>query len=194
MILASAAALLLTSSPAIGAPAPSFSATDMTGVQRKLSDFAGKWVVLEWTNRGCPFVKKHYESGNMQATQAWAKDQGVVWISIVSSAEGKQGFVNASDAKSYYKDETWKGNHLILDPDGKIGRAYEAKTTPQMFVIAPDQKVVYMGAIDSDSTANPEAIKTATNYVKKALTEVMAGKPVETPVTKPYGCSVKYGN
>jgi AhpC/TSA family len=178
--------------PEVGAAAPTFSLPAMTGKSVSLADHKGKWVVLEWTNNGCPFVVKHYKDGHMQATQKWAKDKGVVWMSIVSSAPGKQGYVDASGAKSFYTGDNWKGSQLLLDPEGKVGRLFDAKTTPHMFVISPDQKVVYMGAIDSVKSANTADIEGATNYVRTALTEAMAGKAVTTSTTRPYGCSVKY--
>jgi len=189
-----ALALLRADSPAVGAPAPGFTATDMSGKSVSLSDFKGKYVVIEWTNNGCPFVKKHYESGNMPAIQKWATGKGAVWLSVISSAPGAQGFVEASEAQAMYKGDYWKGSKVLLDPQGTLGHLYQAKTTPQMFVIDPDQKVRYMGGIDDKASANPGDIAGATNYVKQALTELMSGKEVSVPRSRPYGCSVKYGN
>lgn len=189
-----ALAVLRADSPAIGAPAPAFTATDMNGKSVSLSDFKGKYVVIEWTNNGCPFVKKHYGSGNMPATQKWATDQGVVWLSVVSSAPGAQGYVTPDEAKDMYKGDYWKGTDVLLDPEGKLGHLYQAKTTPHMFVIDPDQKLQYMGGIDDKASANPSDIAGATNFVKQSLTELLAGKSVSVPRSRPYGCSVKYGS
>lgn len=186
------ALVLCASGPAIGAPAPVFTATDMQGRAVRLADYKGKFVVLEWTNRDCPFVRKHYSEGAMQATQAWAVQQGVVWLGVVSSAPGTQGYFDATEARGYYQGTKWKGTRILLDPEGTVGRQYEAKTTPHMFVIDRDQKLVYMGAIDDRRTPNPADVAGATNYVRLALTELLAGKPVSVPVSKPYGCSVKY--
>ncbi|MDQ6911774.1 MAG: thioredoxin family protein [Verrucomicrobiota bacterium] len=192
-ILASvaAASLFATESPKVGAAAPDFSLTDANGQKHSLGENKGKWVVLEWFNPECPFVKKHYGSGNMQKLQKEYEGKGVVWMSIDSSAAGKEG--NLTPEAAAKKVSEWKMNsNLLLDPEGKAGQAYGAKNTPHMFVINPDGKIVYEGAIDSKATPNPADIPTSTNYVKVALDEAMAGKPVSNPDTKPYGCSVKY--
>lgn len=178
--------------PQIGAPAPGFSLQSSDGKSVSLADFKDKFVVLEWTNQGCPFVRKQYDSGNMQATQKWAKEKGVVWLSIVSSAPGKQGYLDESQAKEYVKNPALAISALLLDPEGTVGRQYGARTTPHMFIIDPKGTLVYKGAIDDKPSTDPADVKTAKNYVKAALEEALAGKSVTTPSTKPYGCSVKY--
>ena len=180
--------------PTIGESAPDFTGTNSNGETVSLSDFDGQTVVLEWTNDGCPFVKKHYAEPrlNMQGLQTGAAEDDVVWISVISSAPGKQGHVDGAGANELTTSRGAAPAHVILDESGDIGRAYKAKTTPHMFVIEGDQTLAYMGAIDSDSSANPSTIDGATNYVTAALTSVAAGTPVETTSTKPYGCSVKY--
>lgn len=178
--------------PKVGEPAPAFTATDSQGKTVSLADFKGKFVVLEWTNNECPFVVKHYKSGNMQATQKDAIAQGAVWLSVVSSAPGKQGHVDGKRADELSKERGATPSHVLLDPSGAVGRLYEAKTTPHMYLIGKDGKLLYAGGIDSIPSADPADIKDATNYVKVALAEAAAGKPVSNPVTKPYGCSIKY--
>ncbi|MGK2286737.1 thioredoxin family protein [Pedomonas sp. V897] len=178
--------------PKVGAPAPAFTATDINGKTHALSDYKGKTVVLEWHNPECPFVKKHYDSGNMQALQKSATSDGVVWLTINTSAEGKQGHLTPQAAKDLLAAQKAAPSAYLLDTDGKVGRLYEAKTTPHMFVIDPKGTLVYMGAIDDKPTANPDDIKTAKNYVTAALASVKAGQPVADSATKPYGCSVKY--
>jgi len=177
---------------AIGQPAPDFTATDTNGVEHTLSDFKGKNVVLEWTNHECPFVVKHYEPGNMQKIQKQATNDGTVWISIVSSAEGKQGHVTSEEANSIMKEKGSNAPATILDPSGEIGKMYGAKTTPHMFVINKEGNVAYAGAIDSDSSFKSSAIEGATNYVVDALAALNAGEEIKVASTKPYGCSVKY--
>jgi peroxiredoxin len=178
--------------PQIGKPAPDFSAIDSNGKAVKLSDYRGKIVVLEWTNDGCPYVQKHYSSGNMQKLQKDETAKGIVWLSIISSAPGEQGYVEGTDANELTKSRGAAPTAVLLDPDGKVGHLYDARTTPHIFVVNGDGMLVYMGGIDSKPTANPADIKTAKNYVRAALDEVMAGKPVGDAVTRPYGCSVKY--
>jgi peroxiredoxin len=176
----------------IGAPAPNFTAVDSNGKNHNLSDFKGKTVVLEWTNHDCPFVKKHYETNNMQKLQKSATTQGVVWLSIISSAPGQQGFVNGAKANELTKSRNAAPTAVILDPDGKLGRLYGARTTPHMFVIAPNGNLAYMGAIDDKPSVNKDDVATAKNFVAEALSAIKAGKPVAIPTTQPYGCSVKY--
>lgn len=178
--------------PAVGSTAPDFSLKDTRGETHSLGQYKGKYVVLEWFNPECPFVKKHYGSDNMQKLQKEATGKGAVWLTIDSSAEGKEGYLTA-DAAEKVKAQ-WKLNDtaLLLDPEGVAGKAYGAKNTPHMVVINPDGKIVYEGAIDSKATPNPADIDSSTNYVKVALDESMSGKPVSNPQTKPYGCSVKY--
>lgn len=179
-------------SPAAGATAPDISVTDSNGKTHTVSQYRGKTVVLEWFNPGCPFVKKHYESGNMQKLQEEFTGKGVVWLTIDSSAPFRQGHLTPAEANARITEWKMKPSALLLDPDGKAGQTYGAKTTPHMFVISPDGKVIYQGAIDSTPSNSPAAIASATNYVKAALDESMAGKPVTTASTRPYGCSVKY--
>jgi peroxiredoxin len=178
--------------PSIGSNAPDFSLTDANGKTHSLSQYKGKYVVLEWFNPECPFVKKHYGSNNMQNLQKEFTDKGVVWLTINSNAPGTQGSLTAEQAQKILA--SWKTHEtaLLLDPEGNAGRAYGAKNTPNMVVINPDGKVIYHGAIDSKATPNPSDIPNSTNYVKAALDESLAGKSVATPETKPYGCSVKY--
>jgi peroxiredoxin len=195
-LLALIALLALSShaadAPKIGNAAPSFSAPDTKGKTHSLADFKGKYVVLEWFNPECPFVKKHYGAGNMQKLQKEFTDKGVVWLSVDSSASGKEG--NLTPEQGEKKMAEWKtqSTALLLDEDGKVGRAYGAKNTPHMFIINPEGKLIYEGAIDSKASANPDDIASSTNYVKAALDDSLAGKPVGTPTTRPYGCSVKY--
>ncbi|MDQ6809933.1 MAG: thioredoxin family protein [Verrucomicrobiota bacterium] len=187
-----ATSLFAADSPPVGSAAPDFSITDTNGKTRSLSEFKGKHVVLEWFNPECPFVKKHYGSGNMQKLQEEATAKGVVWLTIDSSAPGLEGNLTGEAANKIIK--SWKAHStaLLLDPDGKAGRAYGAKNTPHMFVINPEGKIVYEGAIDSKPTPNPADIAGATNYLRVALDESLAGKPLTTPSSRPYGCSVKY--
>lgn len=176
--------------PEIGKGAPNFSLPDSNGKTHKLSDFAGKYVVLEWTNHQCPFVVKQYQGGDMQRQQKWAKEKGVVWLSIVSSAPGKQGFVSATEANAVMKEKGHSVAAMLLDPEGKVGKLYEAKTTPHMYVIDPKGKLIYMGAIDNMGRGGSGGAKV--EYVIQALKESMAGKAVSVTASQPYGCSVKY--
>lgn len=179
-------------SPEIGRPAPRFTADDTMGQTISLADFKGKTVVLEWTNPDCPFVHKHYDTGNMQALQKEAVADGVIWIAIDSSAKEKEGNYQASELNTIYTDRGAAYSHLVIDELGDIGRQYGAKTTPHMFVINADGDLVYSGAIDDKPTADKDDVKTAKNYVRQALSDIKAGQPVTTPSTNPYGCSVKY--
>ena len=176
----------------VGEAAPDFEGIDTSGKVHRLADYRGKTVVLEWTNHDCPYVRKHYSAGNMQDQQREAAAQGVVWLSVISSAPGKQGHVSPGRADELTRNRGAEPHAVILDIEGRIGRTYNAKTTPHMFIIDDTGKLIYMGGIDSISTANPDDISRATQYVRVALQEMAAGKPVSTPVTKPYGCSVKY--
>jgi peroxiredoxin len=178
----------------VGEPAPDFTGTDSHGQTHKLSDYRGKFVVLEWTNNGCPYTQKHYNSGNMQALQKEWTAKGVVWLTILSSAPGAQGYMTAADENDYIIKVHADPTAAILDPTGTIGREYSARTTPHMFVIDPTGKLIYAGAIDDHPTPDPEDIKASKNYVSEALTEAMAGQPVATSSTRPYGCSVKYAS
>jgi peroxiredoxin len=176
----------------VGAPAPAFTATDSRGQQETLAQYRGKYVVLEWHNQGCPFTKKHYVSGNMQTLQKEWTAKGVVWFTVISSAPGEQGHVTASQENEYLTKVHATPTAVLMDPEGKLGHLYNAKTTPQMIVIDPAGNVIYDGAIDDRPTPDPQDVKGANNYVSDALTEAMAGKPVARPFTRPYGCSVKY--
>lgn len=194
--LALIAALALTvplhAQPEIGKPAPDFTLKDLDGKEHSLSDFKGKTVVLEWVNYGCPFVKKHYDSKNMQKLQKKATDDGVVWLAVCSSAPGKQGNETPETGKTKTKDVGSEATAYLVDESGKVGKLYNAKTTPEMFVINKEGVLVYMGAIDDKPTPSPDSIAGAVNHVENALAELAAGKPVTTASTKPYGCSVKY--
>lgn len=176
----------------VGEPAPGFEGVDTGGNVHRLADYRGKTVVLEWTNHDCPYVRKHYGAGNMQEQQREAAAQGVVWLSIISSAPGKQGHVSPEAAEELTRKRKAAPLAVILDSEGRIGRAYHARTTPHMFIIDATGVLVYMGGMDSISTASPDDIPQATQYVRVALQELAAGQPVSTPVTRPYGCSVKY--
>ena len=178
--------------PTLGKPAPSFTLTDATGKSARLSDYKGKYVVLEWTNHDCPFVKKHYSSGNMQAQQNEWTGKGVVWLSEISSAAGKQGNVTAAQANALTKSRGAAPTAVLLDPSGTTGHAYGAKTTPHLYIVNPDGNLIYMGGIDSIPSTDTDDIAKATPYVKVALAEAMAGKPVSDASTRPYGCSIKY--
>ena len=196
-LLLAATALFTTAAPARavpapGQPAPDFSLTDAAGKKHSLSEYKGKFVVLEWTNPECPFVKKHYGSGNMPKIQQAAKAKGVVWLAIDSSAKGNEGYLTPDAAKAAAKKEYVNCTDLLLDADGATGRLYGAKATPHMFVIDPKGTLLYAGAIDSIPSASPDDVAKATNYVQTALDEALAGQPVKTAATKAYGCSVKY--
>jgi peroxiredoxin len=175
-----------------GDPAPPFTLTDINGVSHSLSDFRGKTVVLEWINHGCPFVVKHYEKGHMQALQREATANGVVWLSICSSAPGKQGHYSAEEWKKLNAKKQGAAAAILLDEDGAVGRLYGAKTTPHMFIIDGQGILVYQGAIDSKRSTDPDDIPKSENYVRAALDDLAAGRPVAKPQTTPYGCSVKY--
>jgi peroxiredoxin len=176
----------------VGAPAPGFSVVDSMGKTRTLDEFKGKTVVLEWHNNGCPYVKKHYNTGNMQALQKKYTQEGVVWLSVASSPEGAQGYVTAAEANAYAKDAGASPSAVLLDHKSEISRAYRAQVTPHMYVVDARGVLVYAGAIDDRPTTNPEDVKGAKNYVAQALDEIKAGKPVGTASTKAYGCYVKY--
>ena len=178
--------------PEIGAPAPAFTLPDTHGNDHSLSDYEGKWIVLEWLNYGCPFVQKHYGSGNMQALQAKYGQEGVIWFSVVSSAPGNQGYYDAAGMNAVNAENGNRATAVLLDPEGSVGMAYGAKTTPQMYVISPDGILLYNGAIDDRPSSRLEDIDGAHNYLVQALDEARAGEDVSQPTTQPYGCSVKY--
>jgi peroxiredoxin len=175
-----------------GTPAPDFKGTDSNGVQHSLSDYRGKYVVLEWANKGCPYDQKHYLSGSMENLQKEWTAKGVVWLSVISSAPGEQGYVTPTEENNYIKTMHVASTAVLLDPTSTIARLYEAKTTPHMFVIDPTGKLIYQGAIDNKPTTDQEDLKTADNYLNDALNASMSGKPVSVASTRPYGCSVKY--
>lgn len=176
----------------VGEPAPGFQVPSADGKPVSLTDYAGKYVVLEWTNEGCPFVQKHYRSGNMQSLQGEFTGRDVVWLTVFSSAEGQQGHVDAAGAKTFKSKYNAASSGMLLDGDGKVGKLYDAKTTPNMYVVNPKGTLIYMGAIDDTPSADVSDIPDSKNYVKTALNEALSGKPVSTPVSKPYGCSIKY--
>lgn len=189
-LLLFALAAPLSAAPEIGQPAPDFTLKDSDGKSRSLADFKGRPVVLEWFNQGCPFTKKHYATGAMPARQKAATDDGVVWLTIVSSAPGKQGYLDP--AAAIEKKRQLHSTALLLDPDGKVGRLYGARTTPDMFVIDAEGNLAYAGAIDDRPTPDPASLDGAKNYVADALAALKAGQPVSPARTKPYGCAVKY--
>jgi peroxiredoxin len=176
----------------VGSAAPQFTATDSHGQTHTLGQYRGKYVVLEWHNRDCPFTHKHYVSGNMQALQKEWTAKGVVWFTVISSAPGKQGYVTDSEENAYLAEIHADPTAVLMDPEGKLGRLYDAKTTPEMYVIDPNGKLIYEGAIDDHPTPDVSDIKGADNYLNDALSEAMAGKPVAKSYTPSYGCSVKY--
>lgn len=178
----------------VGQPAPAFTATDSNGKPESLADFKGKWVVLEWTNNDCPFVKKHYGSGNMQKLQKAYTGKGVTWLSVISSAPGQQGFADGAKANSLTQERGAAPTAVLLDPQGKLGHLYGAKTTPHIYVIDPQGRLVYNGAIDDKPSTDAADIAGAKNYLASALDQAMAGKPVTVASSQPYGCSVKYAN
>lgn len=178
----------------VGNPAPAFSGTDTHGQMLKLSDYRGKYVVLEWTNKDCPYTRKQYDSGNMQALQREWTAKGVVWLTILSSAPGGQGYMTADEENAWLQKIHAEPTAAILDPTGEIGQLYKAKTTPHMFVIDPAGKLIYDGAIDDHPTTDVADVPRSKNYVSAALKEAMAGRQVALASTRPYGCSVKYAN
>src|ERR1700724_3668448 len=184
-----ATAVLAVDVPPVGSSAPDFSLTDAKGGTHELSEYKGKYVVLEWFNPECPFVKKHYGGGNMQKLQEQYTSKGVVWLTIDSNAPGTEGNLSPDQAEKVANAWKTKQTALLLDPEGKAGRAYGAKNTPNMVIINPEGKIVYEGAIDSKASPNPADIPSSTNYVKAALDESLARKTVSKPTTKPYGCS-----
>ena len=187
-ILGSAA----NAAPQIGQLAPDFTAQDSKGDSLRLSQYRGKTIVLEWTNAECPYTRKHYTSGNMQSVQELARQNGIVWLTIVSSAPGKQGYVNGPEADALTTSRHAAPTAVLLDPNGAVGHLYNAKTTPHMFVIDKDGALRYMGGIDSIATADPEDIARAEPYLKEAMLAVAQGEKPAHSVTKPYGCSIKY--
>lgn len=188
-----AAAQVVFAQALVGQSAPAFSATDANGKAVSLADYKGKYVVLEWVNKDCPFSKKHYDSGNIAATQKHAAAKGAAWLAVSTSAAGPKDMAGAASLAAWMKEKNAAPNAIVLDA-GPIGRAYGAKTTPHMYLIDPAGKLVYAGAIDSKASSNPADIPGSVNYVTLALDEAAAGKALSKPVTQPYGCSVKYGS
>ena len=183
-----------TAVPAVAGPgdmAPAFTLVDADGTQRSLADFKGKTVVLEWSNEGCPYVKKHY-TGAMQALQREATGDGVVWLTIISSAPGTQGFVEGAEARAWKAKHQAAFTHLLLDPTGEVGKRYDAKTTPDMRIIDPQGRLIFVGGIDDKPTNKVEDLAGATNFVRAALADAKAGRPVQTAFAQPYGCAIKY--
>lgn len=176
----------------VGQPAPDFTATDSNGHQHSLAQYKGKFVVLEWHNQGCPYVGKHYGSGNMQKLQKYWTSKGVIWLTVISSAPGEQGYVTAAQENDYVKKMNAAPTAVLLDPRGELGHLYGAKTTPHMFVINPQGQLIYDGAIDDKPTTDKSDIAGAPNYVTAALEQALVGKPVAVATSRPYGCSVKY--
>jgi len=178
--------------PSVGQPAPEFTLTDSNGQSHNLSDFKGKFVVLKWLNHGCPFVQKHYDGGNMQGLQKAYTGKDVVWLSIVSSAPGKQGHMSPEETNKAKEEKGSAATAVLIDEDGTVGKLYDAKVTPELFVINPEGTLVYAGAIDDKKSVDAADVAGAKNYVKQALDEALAGNPVSEPTTEAYGCSVKY--
>jgi len=196
-ILKSTLALLVAAgtafaAPQVGQPAPEFTLTDSNGKSHNLSDFKGKFVVLEWLNHGCPFVRKHYDGGNMQSLQKEYTGKDVVWLSIASSAPGKQGHMSPEEANKTKEEKGSAATAILIDEDGTVGKLYDAKVTPELYVIDPEGTLIYMGAIDDKKSVETADVAGAKNYVKQALDEAMAGKPLSEPATTAYGCGVKY--
>lgn len=191
-VLALITSLPVQSAVEPGDVAPDFSLKDSKDNLQKLSSYAGKFVVLEWMNPDCPFVKKHYSGGNMQSLQKKYTGKGVIWLSIISSAPGKQGYCTGPQAEAHRKDQKASPTAVLLDPSGEVGQTYGAKTTPHIFILNPEGKVIYAGAIDSLRSTNPADCARADNYIRETLDAALAGQPVPHPSTQPYGCGVKY--
>ena len=186
------APLAAQAAPGVGQPAPDFALKDTAGNTVKLSDFRGKHVVLEWTNPGCPFVRKHYDSANLPLTQKEAMGNGVVWLAINSTQKASYDYMEPARLVAWQKARKSTPTATLMDEEGTAGHAYGARTTPHMYIVDPNGKLIYAGGIDSIPSSSKDDIPKATNYVKKALAEVLTGKPVSAPLTRPYGCSIKY--
>lgn len=176
----------------VGQPAPDFTLKDASGKTVKLSDFKGQHVVLEWTNPGCPFVQKHYNSGNMPATQKDATGKGVVWLAINSTEKASRDYLEPAKLVAWKQARQSAPSAVLMDEEGTVGRAYGARTTPHMYIVNPQGQLIYAGGIDSIASANPDDIPKATNYVKAGVAEALAGKALTASSTRPYGCSIKY--
>ncbi len=186
------AATALQAAPSVGQDAPDFSLRDASGKTVKLSDYRGKHVVLEWTNPGCPYVRKHYDSGNMAATQKDATGRGAVWLSINSTAKSSYDYLEPAKLVAWQKRRKVEPTAVLMDEQGDAGKAYGARTTPHMYIVDPKGKLVYAGGIDSIASSSPSDIAKAVNYVRQGLAEATAGKPITAATTRPYGCSIKY--
>jgi hypothetical protein len=178
--------------PSVGQPAPDFALQDAAGKPVKLSDFRGKYVVLEWTNPNCPFVRKHYDSGNMAATQQDVVGKGAVWLSINSTAKASYEYMEPARLVAWQQERKVQPTATLMDEDGVAGKAYGARTTPHMYIVDPQGRLAYAGGIDSIPSANPEDVRKAVNYVRQGIAEASAGKPLSAATTRPYGCSIKY--
>ena len=187
-----ATATAAQAAPSVGQPAPEIALRDTAGKAVKLSDYRGKHVVLEWTNPGCPYVRKHYDSGNMPATQREAVDKGVVWLSINSTEKASSDYQEPGKLAAWQKDRQSQPTALLMDEEGTAGKAYGARTTPHMYIVNPQGRLIYAGGIDSIASSSADDIKQAVNYVRQGLSEALAGKPLSAATTRPYGCSIKY--
>lgn len=195
-VLLAVPALLLAATaqaaPAVGQPAPAFTLQDASGKTVQLSDYRGKHVVLEWTNPGCPYVRKHYDSGNMAATQQDAAGKGVVWLSINSTEKSSWDYMQPAKLVAWQKERKVQPTATLMDEEGTVGKAYGARTTPHMYIVDPEGKLVYAGGIDSIPSSSKDDIAKAVNYVRQGLAEATSGKAITAATTRPYGCSIKY--
>ena len=191
-VAALSAATRSYAAPAVGQPAPDFTLTDTLGKTVHLSDYRGKLVVLEWVNPGCPYVRKHYSSANMQGTQKETTAQGVVWLSINSTEKASYDYLAPPQLARWMVDQKAAPTLTLMDEEGKVGQAYGARTTPHMYIISPQGTLVYAGGIDSIASSRPEDVKSAVNYVKQGVSQALAGQPLSNATTRPYGCSIKY--
>ena len=191
-VAALSAATRSYAAPAVGQPAPDFTLTDTLGKTVHLSDYRGKLVVLEWVNPGCPYVRKHYSSANMQGTQKETTAQGVVWLSINSTEKASYDYLAPPQLARWMVDQKAAPTLTLMDEEGKVGQAYGARTTPHMYIISPQGTLVYAGGIDSIASSRPEDVKSAVNYVKQGVIQALAGQPLSNATTRPYGCSIKY--
>ena len=191
-VAALSAATRSYAAPAVGQPAPDFTLTDTLGKTVHLSDYRGKLVVLEWVNPGCPYVRKHYSSANMQGTQKETTAQGVVWLSINSTEKASYDYLAPPQLARWMVDQKATPTLTLMDEEGKVGQAYGARTTPHMYIISPQGTLVYAGGIDSIASSRPEDVKLAVNYVKQGVRQALAGQPLSNATTRPYGCSIKY--
>ncbi|MGV3571331.1 MAG: thioredoxin family protein [Ramlibacter sp.] len=185
-------AAVLHAAPSVGQPAPDIALKDATGKTVKLSDYRGKYVVLEWTNPGCPYVRKHYDSGNMAATQQEAAAKGAVWLSVNSTEKAASDYLEPARLVAWQKERKVQPTAVLMDEEGTAGKAYGARTTPHMYIVDPQGRLVYAGGIDSIASSSKDDIPKAVNYVRQALGEATAGKPISAATTRPYGCSIKY--